>query len=613
MMMVRLKRFSYIEGGSSMSEKGSVSNQLLAEVGQCSKAGVKQENEDCCGIHLPTGMDLTHRGITLVMADGVGSSEAGREASEYCVQGFIADYYSTPLSWGVKTAGKRVVDALNSWLYNQGQQRYASELSLASTLAVLIMKSTTAHIFHVGDSRVYRIRNGHICCLTKDHRLIIDRNKSYLARAMGGESSVQCDYNSYAVEVGDYYILTSDGIHEFLSDDALLSLTIDKDDINAALMNITLSDNQAESAVGKMEYLANKIVSAALQAGSDDNASCQVIHIQQLPNQDVNEYLRELLSLPFPPTLSAGMVLDGYRIIREIHASKTIQIYLAEDMEYHDTVVIKTPSVNFEDDPVYIDRFLHEVWVGRRIQSPHVLKVYQVRRKRSCLYYVTEYLQGHSLAQWILDHPEPDLAEVREIIHQLIKGLRAFHRREMVHQDIKSENIMIDSHGTVKIIDFGSTQVAGLKEVYTPLEQTYIEGTSNYIAPELFDGYEGTPSSDMYSLGVTLYEMLSGGHFPYGAMSEAKPNPCHDYRSLRHYNKNIPIWMDRAIEKSVLKSPSRRYDTFSEFEQDLCVPNAAWMTADVPLIERDPVAFWRTLSILLLLVVISLLLVPGFK
>jgi len=592
-----------------MNQTGSKVNQLLVVVGQCSKAGLKQENEDCCGIRLATGMDLTHRGITVVMADGVGSSEAGREASEYCVQGFIADYYSTPLSWGVKTAGERVIHALNSWLYNQGQQRYGSELSLASTLSALIVKSTTAHVFHVGDSRVYRIRNGKIRCLTKDHRLVVDRNKSYLARAMGGESSVQCDYTSYAIEADDYYILTSDGVHEFVSNEVLLQLTLDKDDIYAGLMNIKVLDDKDEQAVSSLEHAAKKIVGAALEAGSDDNVSCQIIRIQQLPNQDENEYYRALLSLPFPPSLAPGMVLDGYRIIREIHASKTIQIYLAEDLEYKDTVVIKTPSVNFEDDPVYIDRFLHEVWVGRRIQSPYVFKVLHLRRKRSCIYYVTEFLQGHSLAQWILDHPEPDLTEVREIVHQVIKGLRAFHRREMVHQDIKPENIMIDPHGTVKIIDFGSTQVAGLKEVYTPVQQTYVEGTSNYIAPELFDGYEGTPTSDMYSLGVTLYEMLSGGHFPYGEVSEAKPNPCDNYQSLRRYNKRVPVWMDRAIEKAVLKNPLRRYDTFSEFEHDLCVPNAVLMTAEVPLIERDPVAFWRTLSTLLFFVIIVLLLI----
>ncbi|MDX8408403.1 MAG: bifunctional protein-serine/threonine kinase/phosphatase [Mariprofundaceae bacterium] len=562
-----------------------MSNKLIVEVGQCSQAGIKENNEDCCGIRIPDDMELAHKGIVAVTADGVGSSEAAKEASEYCVQGFISDYYSTPMSWSVKTAGERIIYSLNSWLFSQGQRRYASELSLASTFAALILKSTTAHLFHVGDSRIYLIRNGEIQCQTKDHRLVVDRNKSSLARAMGGEYEVHFDYSSIAIEPGDRFVLTTDGVHEFLNNEQLKELAL----------------------TSEPEDAATAVIHAALKAGSNDNVTCQIIHVQQLPNQDENEYYRTLTALPFPPPLDAGMALDGYRIIKELHASTTIQIYLAEDIGSGETVVIKTPSVNFEDDPVYIDRFLHEVWVGRRINSPHVFKVHQLKRKRSCIYYVTEFLEGQSLAQWIHDNPDPDLGLVRDIVDQIITGLRAFHRREMVHQDIKPENIMIDKYGVIKIIDFGSTQVAGLKEVYTPIEQHHVEGTANYIAPELFDGFEGTPRSDMYSLGVTIYEMLSSGFFPYGETKEAKPHKFYDYTSLRKHNPNVPIWMDRTIQKAVNKNPDRRYDSFSEFRFDLSNPNPEFMKTAAPLIERNPLGFWRGLSIALLLINLLLL------
>ncbi len=563
-----------------------MSNKLIVEAGQCSQTGLKTQNEDCCGIRIPEGMELTHKGMIAVTADGVGSSEAGREASEYCVQGFITDYLSTPMSWTVKTAGERIIRSLNSWLYSQGQRRYASELSLASTLAVLVVKSTTAHLFHVGDSRIYLIRNGNIECLTKDHRLIVDRNKTYLSRAMGGEHDVHFDYANRVVEVGDVFVLSTDGVHEFIDDERINELALASND---------------------PEVAAASIVAAALNAGSNDNVTCQIIRIAQLPNQDENEYYRQLTALPFPPPLDAGMILDGYRIIKELHASVTIQVYLAEDVENGETVVIKTPSVNFEDDPAYIDRFLHEVWVGRRIDSPHVFKVYHLKRKRSCIYYVTEFLEGKSLAQWILDNPNPDLAQVRDMVDQIIKGLRAFHRKEMVHQDIKPENIMVDKHGVIKIIDFGSTQVAGLKEVYTPVKQQHIEGTANYIAPELFDGFEGTPKSDMYSLAVTIYAMLSGGHFPYDSIEEAKAHKHYNYTSLREYNPHVPMWMDGAIQKAVHKNPDNRYESFSEFQRDLCKPNSAFMKRSAPLIERNPTAFWRGLSIILLLINMLLL------
>ncbi|MDQ6956796.1 MAG: protein kinase [Mariprofundaceae bacterium] len=552
---------------------------LTVAAGQNSLAGVKSQNEDCCGIHISKGRELTHKGVVAVTADGVGSSEAGQEASEHCVKAFIADYLSTPMSWSVQTSGERVIKSLNSWLYNQGQARYASELSLATTLAVLVLKSTTAHIFHVGDSRVYLIRKGEITCLTKDHRLVIDKNKTYLARAMGGEHDVHLDYAKHLVEVGDIFVLTTDGVHEFIDDKKILKL----------------------ATASEPETAAENITHAALEAGSDDNITSQVLHITLLPNQDENEYYKQLTSLPFPPPLNIGQELDGYKVIRELHSSNTIQVYLAEDMESGATVVLKTPSVNFEDDPAYIDRFLHEVWVGRRISNSHVFKVLQLKRERSCIYYVTEYLQGHSLAQWILDNPKPDLEKVRGMIGQMIKGLRAFHRKEMVHQDIKPENIMVDQHGMIKIIDFGSTRVSGLEEIHTPIKQMHVEGTANYIAPELFEGYEGTPKTDMYSLGITIYEMLSGGHFPYGELEEAKPHKHYDYVSVRKYNENVPIWMDRAIQKSISKNPERRYDSFSEFQHDLSNPNPAFMKSTAPLIERNPMGFWKGLAIISLI------------
>ena len=565
-------------------------NKLIVDVGQSSQAGLKIQNEDCCGIRIPEGLDLTHKGIVAVTADGVGSSEAGREASEYCVQGFINDYYSTPMSWSVKTSAERIIHSLNSWLYSQGQRRYASELSLASTVAVLIIKSTTAHLFHVGDSRIYLIRKDKIKQLTKDHRLIVDRNKTYLSRAMGGEYEVKLDYNSSNIEPDDLFVLSTDGIHEFLDDTKIKALTLAQSD---------------------PELAAASIVEAALTAGSDDNVTCQIIRVKQLPNQDDNEYYRQLTSLPFPPPLEIGMNMDGYKIIRDIHSSVTIQIYLAEDMESGETVVIKTPSVNFEDNPAYIDRFMHEEWVGRRLNNPHVFKVRKLERRRSYLYYVTEFLEGKPLSQWILDNPEPDLSETRRIAEQIIKGLRAFHRKEMVHQDLKPENIMIDSHGDIKIIDFGCVQVAGLKEIYTPIHDKAISGTANYIAPELFDGFEGTPKSDMYSLGVILYEMLSNGHFPYGELSEAKKHKHYDYISVRKHNLDVPIWMDGALERAVNPNPNNRYMHFSELLSDLSKPNPSLMKTHAPLIERNPIGFWRGLSIIMFCLNILLLYLIG--
>ncbi len=562
--------------------------RLIISAGQHTQAGRKARNEDCCGIRMPKGMDLTHKGVVAVIADGVGSSEAGREASEYCVQGFIADYYSTPMSWSVRTSGERIIRALNAWLYTQGQRRYASQLSLASTLSALVLKSTTAHLFHVGDSRIHLLRDGQLRVLTRDHRMHLERGRSYLTRAIGGEYGVCIDYDQVALELGDLFVLTSDGVHEYLEREALLRLALAKD--------------------MSLEQRAEAIARQALAAGSDDNLSCQLLRIDALPNQDENEYLRRLIALPFPPPLKVGMELDGYRIVKALHASATIQVHLAEDVESGETVVVKTPSVNFEDDPVYIDRFLHEAWVGRRIEHPHVLRVYPLRRKPSALYYVTEFIEGQSLAQWILDHPRPALETVRDITAQIVQALRAFHRHEMVHQDVKPENIMIDRHGCIKLIDFGSTQVAGLKEIHRPLRDVHLDGTAGYMAPELFEGFAGSPKTDIYALGVTVYQMLSGGRFPYGEPEEGRRQRHGDYTPLYRHHPAVPPWMDGAVRKAVALDPERRYGLMSEFLADLSTPNPSLTPRHTPLIERDPVAFWRACAIALLLLHLFLLL-----
>ena len=154
-----------------------------------------------------------------------------------------------------------------------------------------------------------------------------------------------------------------------------------------------------------------------------------------------------------------------------MHASSRSHVYLAMDTESDTQVILKTPSIDLQGDPAYLERFLIEEWIARRINSPYVLKPCLQTRKRNYLYIVTEYIKGQTLTQWMIDHPKPDVESVRGIVEQIAKGLRAFHRLEMLHQDLRPANIMIDMTGTVKIIDFGSTRVAGLMEMTKAIKQ----------------------------------------------------------------------------------------------------------------------------------------------
>ncbi len=149
------------------------------------------------------------------------------------------------------------------------------------------------------------------------------------------------------------------------------------------------------------------------------------------------------------------------------------------------------------------------------VSSPHVLKVHAAKPDRRGLYHVIEYFDGRTLQQWMLDNPAPDLESVRSIIAQIALGLRALHRKDVLHLDMKPGKVLIDATGLVKIIDFGSSQAARWSDERGRAGRLVPAGTSDYAAPEHLTGAAPSNLSDIYSLGVIAYEMLPG-HLPYG-------------------------------------------------------------------------------------------------
>jgi len=565
---------------------------LKVSIGYASDKGIKPDNEDFFGSLIPEGPQLTHKGIVAAIADGMSGSDAGKQASHCCVVSFLSDYYSTPDSWSVKHAGQKILSATNSWLYSQGQIRYESTRGMVSTLSIISLKSTTAHIFHIGDSRLYRLRQGNFEQITRDHRIWV-KEKNYLNRAMGIEPRLEVDYRSLPLEKGDLFLMTTDGVHDFIDEKTLKKLV------------------QADA---DLTLVAENIMQQAEGNQSDDNLTCQLVSVDELPEANEDEVIRRHTNLPFPPPLEPGMVIDGYRIEAELHASKRTQIYRAFDTKTDTQVILKTPSILYDDDTHYIEHFLHEEWAGKRIHHENVLKILSSNREKSCIYYVTEFLQGLTLRQWITANPKPDIKETKKIVEQIAKGLRAFHRMEMLHQDLKPENIMFDKNGVVKIIDFGSVKIAGIAEI-TPLghnEADNILGTLNYTAPEYHLGQRGTAKSDQFSLAVITYEMLNGA-LPFGQDMPEKPDKMNlaklHYVPSIHHNAMVPIWIDGALKKATAIIPQFRYDDLSEFLYDLSTPNPKFLSAKeaIPLIERNPLLFWKGLSIMLLITNLVLL------
>jgi serine/threonine protein phosphatase PrpC len=562
--------------------------QLDISIGQYTSPGRKAINQDFHGLCIPKEPHISLKGITVALADGISSSDVSQVASETAIKGFLQDYYCTSDSWSVKTSAQRVLKATNSWLYAQTRNspyRFNKDKGYICTFSAIVFKSNTAHLFHCGDSRIFRLTDNNLEQLTTDHRHIVDAQTSYLTRALGIHDTLEMDYKTTAISKGDTFILATDGVYEFLTSKA-----------------IAQAIHQGEAHDEDLDEIAKQLINDAYEAGSDDNLTIQIVRVENLPDQHLAEVQQQLHYLPAAPQLAARMSFDGYNIIRDIYISSRSHVFLAQDIDSGEKVVIKTPSAEMRGNQEYLESFLMEDWIAKRVSNAHVLKAIEPNRKRNYLYTVTEYIEGRTLAQWMNDNPAPDIETVRKIVEQIAKGLQAFHRQEMVHQDLRPNNIMIDASGTVKIIDFGATKVAGISEI-TPKNEG-IMGTAQYTAPEYFLGEPGTAQSDLFSLGVITYKMLSG-NLPYGnaicKTSNRRAQGRLTYESLRSEDNNISGWVDFAISKASHIDPLKRYSEVSEFIYELKKPSQNYLSkTKLPLLARDPVLFWQCVSLLLL-------------
>jgi serine/threonine protein phosphatase PrpC len=529
-----------------------MAGEISVSIGQYSSAGRKERNDDSYGVAVPGKSLLASKGVAMAIADGMSSSEAAKTASETCVRGFLEDYFGTHESWAVKTSAGRVLTGLNRWLHSQSQRQFESENALVTTFSGLILKAGMGYLFHAGDTQIAVIRAGQLDVLTQSHRVQLQRGREHLLRAVGAQPDLLVDYREVPIEDGDTLVFTTDGVHDHVPS--------------------RLVQDLVAAHAGDLNAAATAIAEAAHAAGSPDNLTCQIVRVDCAGKVDSFAYADRLQSLPFPPHLSPGMVLDGFRIVRELSASPRSQIYLAEDVETGGRVVLKTPSVNFEDDTDYIRHFIREEWVGQLINSPHVLKVLRTPRPRRFLYTLTEYVEGETLAAWMKRHPKPAIDAARGLIEQVIKGLRAFHRNDILHQDLKPDNIMIDGAGVAKIIDFGSVRIAGLEELRHGAKPALL-GTMDYTAPEYLKGEAPTPRSDLYSLGVIAYEMLTG-KLPYGSgFGQDKDVAKARYVPAGEHNPDIPAWVDFALERAVSISSAERYEALSHFMTDITKPS----------------------------------------
>lgn len=564
---------------------------LTISVGGYTDKGAKAENQDAFAVNnLSQGAALQYKGIAACIADGVSCSVNAQNASQTSVTQFIQDYYSTPDSWSVKDASARVLTSLNSWLHHHSLINGSHQKDgWVSTFSSIIFKSSTAHIFHVGDSRIYCFRGGKLLQISRDHCHQSGVGKTFLSRALGMDSHLEVDYLQHPLEAGDIYLLSTDGVHDYLQ--------------NSKIIQVILQQGQ------DLEAAAKTLAHSALANNSPDNLSCLLLKVDGLGTASIDEMSHQLRDLTIPPVLKIGNQIDGYTVVKVIYSSSRSHLYLVEDTGSLERFILKAPSINFSDNAQHLDGFIREQWVGQRLNHLGVMKIHPRPSTSPFLYHLCEHIEGQTLRQWMQDNPKPSLEKCRDIAGSIIRAIRAFRRMGMVHRDLKPENIMIRSSDQAVIIDFGTVQVDSLSETNCRVEEIPV-GSVGYLAPEYLQGKRGQHHSDIFSLGVIVYEMLAA-ELPYktpgGLQTSTHAGHNWNYQSLKSKRKDLPLWLDLTLKKACHVSSEQRYQALSEFEADLAKANQEMMAAfeHAPYIERQPLKFWKIVSGLLLIIVLA--------
>jgi serine/threonine-protein kinase len=311
--------------------------------------------------------------------------------------------------------------------------------------------------------------------------------------------------------------------------------------------------------------------------------------------------------------LHPGDQLDHYRVDSLVARSGMASIFRGVDTRNGRAVAIKIPHAEMEGDPIFFDRFNREEEIGKKLDHPGVVKVFNDddRTKR---YMVLEWVDGRLLRQILNEEKKLSQERAIRITLGLCKALDYVHSQGVVHRDLKPENIMVDANDNIKLIDFGIAANAGSRRL-TFAKLTEAMGTPDYISPEQVKGKRGDARSDVYSLGIMFYEMLTGkvpftGPNPFVIMNERLlNNPI----PPREVNPSISPELQEIIYRALERDPSKRYPNCHEFALDLEHPERVGV-ADRPELlnwkqRKSPV--WRRVMFYVLMALIPVI-VFGF-
>jgi len=549
---------------------------LIISAGHATLAGPRPRNEDFVGMVTPAEPELSSKGLIAAIADGVSGNDGGREASEYSVRGLLADYYATPDTWPVTQSLDRVLKATNSWIQQQSTIR--PELAgMATTLTALVLRGCFYHFAHVGDTRLYLLRNGVLQRLTTDHVWDRPEMQHVLTRAIGLDTRLAIDHGMGEMKQGDVFLLASDGVW-------------------AALSEYELTRQLSELALGNADAngIAQSLVNGALRAGSGDNASALALKVDALPEATLRDAVSVSRQLPLPPRLKPGQTLDGYLVEALVHSSANTLLYRVRDLKSGKQLVLKTLQPERDGDEQERSAFAHEEWLARRAVARFFPQVV-TPEQRNYLYYLSAWHEGHTLQQHLDAGRHFTIPEAVAEGSRLARALGALHRRSIIHRDIKPANIHLGDDGELRVLDLGVAQSGLEAGDGNPAPQA---GTPSFLAPEQYDNAVPSRQTDVYAAGVTLYLMLTR-HYPYGEIEPFQRPRFGEPVPPSRYRPDVPLWLENVLLKAVAKNPADRFETAEEFllalERGASRPLPP--PAPMPLARRDPAMLWRIVAV----------------
>lgn len=554
-------------------------------IGSHTHRGARPANEDFAACYIGVQTRQLAIGLIAALADGMGGAKGGRIAAELAVRGFIEGCIGQSVTVGVPRISARAADAVNRWIHSIGRSD-PNLNGMACTLSALVLCGRRGYLLHLGDSRIYRLRNNELTLLTTDHTLGAPGTTSVLTRALGVEDRLCADHAIEAVQVHDRYLVCSDGVHGRLS----------RAEILAALARRAAPQ---ETAV--------QIVESAVAHTAADNATALVLDVLSLPETQFADLESANSAWPLRNAPNTGEVIDDYELGDMLADGAYMRVFRATDRRARRSVILKFPKPRPGLDAALRSALLREMWIASHVRSPFVTEVLDAGdERRTCLYGVLPYYDGETLEQRLLRRPAVPLAAGLDVSIKLTKALASLHRAGIVHRDVKPENVILEADGGLKLIDLG---VARLRQFEEP-GAFDSPGTRSYMAPELFAGEHAEESSDIFALGVTIYRMFARGAYPYGEVEAfatprfGRPTP------LSKHRPDLPAWLDHCLARAVSVDRRDRYADAVEFAFELEHGSVRALPQSISkpsLYERNPVRFWQLVSLALLIaLVISL-------